>query len=314
MKHPLTTTVLLLALFLATQFIGLALVATVMPVTSTDDGTVVVEAPDTALGPPPETTATGGLLMILLGVTLGTVLILLLVKFKRFGLWKVWFFLAASLTMTVSFGVILGPRYYLLAGIIGFVLGGLKTWRPRPGVHNFTELFIYPGITILFYHILSVPVMLVLLALISVYDVIAVLRSKHMVSMAKFMTESQVFAGLAVPRELKMPTKKASTATGKLPKASALPQTQKRSTAILGGGDVAFPLLFAAVVMKELVAGGVTKLAAFGFASIISVFALGGLALLFFTAEKHKFYPAMPAVSAGCVIGWFIILILQVII
>ena len=48
--------------------------------------------------------------------------------------------------------------------------------------------------------------MLLLLALISVYDVIAVFKSKHMVSMANFQTESKVFAGLAVPRGKPIPT------------------------------------------------------------------------------------------------------------
>lgn len=310
MKHPVSTTMILLIFFLATQFLGLMLVAKAIPVSISETGEVTVETPDTALGPPPETDPSGALLMLIIGITLGTLLILLIIRFKQYNLWKFWFLLAAGLTMTVSFGVIFGEANYSYAALLGFVLAAWKIFRPNVYVHNFTELFIYPGIAVLFYHILSVPVMLLLLAIISIYDVIAVFKSKHMVSMANFQTDSRVFAGLAIPRST-TPVKKTMIENGSEKKTpdKKRSSTKKSGTAILGGGDVAFPLLFAAVVLKEFVASGMAKQTALAITSIIPVFAMIGLAALFFLARQGKFYPAMPAVSLGVIVGWGVTLL-----
>ena len=309
MKHPLSTTITLLTFFLATQLIGLFLVHLAMPVTQAPDGTIVVQAPDTAVGPPPETTDVGALFLLLIGVTIGTLLILLLVKLRKYNLWKLWFFLAAGLTMTISFGVLLGDTYYYLAGLLGFVLAAIKVFRPNPYIHNFTELFIYPGIAVLFYHILSVPVMLVLLAIISVYDIVAVFKSKHMVAMANFQTTSNVFAGLAIPR---VGANKVTATPNHTPKKSVSSSKPKKGSAIavLGGGDIALPLLFGAVVLKSLVETGVSPSSALALSAIIAVTSTLFLALLFFFSQRGKFYPAMPTVSAGAILGWLIILLL----
>ena len=66
-------------------------------------------------------------------------------------------------------------------------------------------------------------------------------------------------------------------------------------TAILGGGDIGFPLLFAGVVMKTV---GFTKVL------IIPVVVSISLFILLYFAEKNKFYPAMPFLSAGCFLGY----------
>src|SRR3989344_1951223 len=68
----------------------------------------------------------------------------------------------------------------------------------------------------------------------------------------------------------------------------------KVRTAILGGGDIGFPLLFAGVIMKEI---GLWQ------SLLIPFFALGGLAFLLWYGDEKKFYPAMPFISAGCFVG-----------
>ena len=45
-------------------------------------------------------------------------------------------------------------------------------------------------------------------------------------------------------------------------------------------------------------------------ALIIPFFALAGLAVLFWKAEKKKYYPAMPFITVGCFIGLGIIWLL----
>ena len=84
----------------------------------------------------------------------------------------------------------------------------------------------------------------------------------------------------------------------------------QRKNAILGGGDVAFPLLFAGVVMESLIVQGLSKAGAFYQSLIITATTAIALALLFFFAKKDKFYPAMPFISAGCFIGYLIVLLI----
>ena len=64
--------------------------------------------------------------------------------------------------------------------------------------------------------------------------------------------------------------------------------------ALLGGGDVVFPIILAGVVLNAL---GLLP------ALIISLGATIALATLFYYSEKGKFYPAMPFITAGCFIG-----------
>jgi len=77
----------------------------------------------------------------------------------------------------------------------------------------------------------------------------------------------------------------------------------KARIAVLGGGDIGFPLIFAGVVLKEW--GLLPSL-------IIPIFALIALAGLFYFSKEKKFYPAMPFISAGCFVGllvsWLIFL------
>ena len=64
--------------------------------------------------------------------------------------------------------------------------------------------------------------------------------------------------------------------------------------AILVGGDVFFPIIAAGVMLKPL---GLTS------AIFVIIGATLGLSYLMFFAEKKKFYPAMPFISAGIFIG-----------
>ena len=81
-------------------------------------------------------------------------------------------------------------------------------------------------------------------------------------------------------------------------------------TAILGGGDIGFPLLFAGVVMKGLMLDN-SLMVGFLKTLIIPVVVSIALFLLFVKGQKDKFYPAMPVLSAGCFIGYGILLLIN---
>lgn len=123
-----------------------------------------------------------------------------------------------------------------------------------------------------------------------------------MVKMAKFQTESKVFAGLMLHYSL---PKKANEAKSKKVKSI-------RKSAILGGGDIAFPLLFSAAVMEHLIIdAGLPQASALLQAMVITVLATAMLGLLLLKSQKEKFYPAMPFISIGCFVGYGILWLLN---
>ena len=155
----------------------------------------------------------------------------------------------------------------------------MKVFRANVIIHNFTEVFIYGALATMFVPIFNVISMFILLLLISVYDYIAVRKTEHMIKLAKFQGENKTFAGLLIP--------------------------YKKGTAILGGGDIGFPLLFAAVVMKQH---------SLGFYNYKTFFIPAAVALvlfgLFMYGKDKKYYPAMPYVTAGCLMGYLMVLLL----
>ncbi len=326
MKHPLGTTLLLVVLFVVAQVVGLVLVnlSIVSVHVNVETGQTELAHDTTAIGDRPDFLSWQTFLWIGLGVVIGTSLILLIIHFKKVHLWKAWFMLAVFLALYVSFGVLfpfpqfvvgvltyLGfPPVRLIAFILALSLAYWKIHKPNPWVHNLTEVFLYAGIAVLLVPILDVFWSLALLLAISLYDAWAVWKSKHMVALAEFQKGSQVFAGLMVPKPaakhavLSAPKKaKAAKNVKVLP---LPPRPTQATSAILGGGDIAFPLIFTGTVMEGLLLGGASRVAAFSEALLVTLGATVALALLFFYAKKNKYYPAMPFLTAGCLLGWLV--------
>ncbi|MEK6904603.1 MAG: presenilin family intramembrane aspartyl protease, partial [Nanoarchaeota archaeon] len=201
-----------------------------------------------------------------------TFIVIILIRFRLGFLWKLWFFFAVLFALSVSFSAIMSETPAL---IIALVLALVKIFKPNVFVHNFSEVFIYGGLAAIFSPVLSLFSISILLVIISVYDAIAVWKTKHMISLAKFQAESKLFAGLLVP--------------------------YGKKTAILGGGDIGFPLLFNAVLLKN-----------FGLLSLIGVlFSAAALFILLCMSKKNRFYPAMPFISAGCFLALLVIKLLS---
>ena len=115
--------------------------------------------------------------------------------------------------------------------------------------------------------------------------------------MAKYQIDKlKIFSGFFVPYL----NKKQKAMLAKT-KENAKPKKMKVNVAILGGGDIIFPIITAGVMY-----------ASFGLlqAILVPIGATLGLGYLFFMAEKKKFYPAMPFITAGIflamLIGYFI--------
>jgi len=321
MKHTLKITLILIAFFLLAQLVGLGLISKSITGISVKDGVASVDHTETILGERPEMSGAGAFLYVVIGVGIGTALVLLLIKLKKVNFWKAWFFLAVMIAISLALGVLI-PKYKYIAIFLAFVLAIFKIYRPNIIIHNLTEVLMYSGIALFLAPMLTVFWASMLLVAIAVYDFIAVYKSKHMVKMAEFQSESKVFAGLFIPYSLKKVRGRQPVVASEsvdASKALKLPKTfssskvvvEETKNAVLGGGDIAFPLIFTGVVMDSLVLQGFSKVAAFSQSLIITFFVTIALAGLFIFAKKDKFYPAMPVISAGCFIGYGILLLLQ---
>lgn len=288
MKHNINVTVFLLLLFFVSQLVGLTLMSLAGDVKVSETGQVF-EYRTTALGERPDLNPKESFFSMVIVIAVGTVLALLLIKLNLMRLWKLWFFLAVFLAITVSVGVIL-PIIPSL--IIAVILAYLKLFKPNIVTQNLSEVLVYPGIAIIFVPLLNVLWMAFLLFVISLYDMYAVWKSKHMIKLAKFQSESKTFAGMTIPYRKEEKGKKLT------------------KTAILGGGDVAFPMLFSGVVMTSLINDGMTKVSAVLHTLPIAIFATVALALLFFKGKSDRYYPAMPFLSLGCALGYLFVLLL----
>jgi presenilin-like A22 family membrane protease len=119
----------------------------------------------------------------------------------------------------------------------------------------------------------------ILLVTFSVYDIIAVYKTKHMVKMAQNMVESGAVFGLII--------------TSKKP----------RDLVILGSGDILLPLILASSVATTSVIDALT----------VSAFAAVGLFvthLIFSNQKTRKPMAALPPIATLAVIGYLVAVLL----
>jgi presenilin-like A22 family membrane protease len=305
MKHTWNVTLILAGLFLASQLLGLSLLYSASSVGTDEFGRPVLIYQETILGPRPDIQGPETLALLLSSVAFGTVFILLIIRFGRFGIWKAFFFFTVFITIWVALAVMIDA---VVALGIAIVAAALKVRARNVMIHNLTEPFLYAGMALILVPLLSVPWALALLAVISVYDYWAVFRSKHMVTIAKGLQKSMVFAGLSIPYKRSGEIEsKYDKPKGKKPKKGDY-ETEEVNTAGLGGGDIAFPLLFTGTVLQALVLSGLPKASAFLLTLILPAVLTATLVLMLWKASKGKFYPAMPVLSAGCVVGYLLVL------
>ncbi len=307
MKHPLKLTTILIIFFLVSQVLGLYIVSLNIDFKKSAE-TGKPEFVDLPTGiDRPDVNESWSWLYIVAGILLGTCLLLVLIKFKFVSFWKIWFYLAIFLCLTVALASFMSGW---IAALISLILAYFKIIKPDTYVHNITELFVYAGLAIIFVPILNIMSVVILLILISLYDMYAVWKSKHMVKLAQFQTDSKVFAGFFMPYDEKSGKVVKIVSKKGIKKVKSDKRVVKGGIthAILGGGDIAFPLIFAGVVMKYLVFE--SFLIGFLKVLIIPICATIALSYLFYKTEKNKFYPAMPFISIGCFIGYGLFLLL----
>ena len=296
MKHSVVITLILLGMFMLSQAIGLAVTAAYLPDVTpavAENGTLInVTTYHLPYGmePPEEVRPQQSLVSIVIALIIAITIMVLLMKFRAEIFLRLWFFAVVSIALgiTLNAAVKTVPYASLFVLIIAIPLAYFKVFQRNIIVHNITEVLIYPGIAAIFVPLLSIPTTIILLVIISAYDMYAVWHSGFMQRLAHYQIRTlRVFSGFFIPYL----TAQAKANLMHRPKAG---KKVKVNVAILGGGDVVFPIIVAGVVLREfsllpalLVTGGATL----------------ALAILFYLSEKGKFYPAMPFISLGCFLG-----------
>jgi len=308
MKHNVKITIILITMFVITQLIGLFVINFY-----NQEGNNLPYG----MEPPEDINPQTSIISILFAFVLAITLFFILTRINAEKFIRLWFFAVTAIAIGLSINAFilflfkntLNPYEHisLFLLIITIPLAYFKIFRRNLFVHNFTELLIYPGIAAVFVPILNILGIIILLLAISLYDIWAVWHSKFMQNMAKYQIDKlKLFTGFFVPYAGKKAKQKIKSLKQKYKNKKDLEKQFKKSKikinlAILGGGDVIFPIITAGIFYVH---SGLRS------SLIITASATLGLLFLFALARKRKFYPAMPfltiAMYLGMMISWLI--------
>src|SRR3989338_3380707 len=108
MKHSFKITLILLTIFILAQFIGLGVVYNYIdqPQTTEQGKVTFKELPVGERPPMDEKTS---FIPLTISIIIGTILLLFLLKYNLTWIWKIWFFVAVFMSLTVAIGAFLYP-------------------------------------------------------------------------------------------------------------------------------------------------------------------------------------------------------------
>lgn len=220
---------------------------------------------------------------------LGTLFLLGVIYFFKFKRGKGIFFkgiflLAIGFGNLFFFGLWL-PDVLTFTIIVILIIFLLK--KPSLALHNFALIFAVAGVGAGLGVSFTPEMVVFLLLIFSIYDFVAVYKTKHMVKMAKEMIAQRAILGIVVPQKIAdfpVPLKEVK-AGGKF--------------LILGAGDIVFPLILAV----SLVPQGIFNVL------LVALFSLLGLwvSFLIFISKKIRTpIPALPPIALFAIIGYLI--------
>ncbi len=299
MKHNTKITVLLIGMFFLTQLIGLFVFTTYVNGVQLPYG----------MEPPKEIQEKPQGPLIIIAFIIAVTLFFILIKIRAETFIRIWFFIVTILALGLAINAVLTNLniYYsqLISILIAIPLTYFKIFRRNIITHNITELLIYPGIASVFIPLLNINWTILILLFISLYDIYAVWHSEFMQKMAKYQINNlKFFTGFFIPytskkEKLKIEELKKKYGNNQVELEKQFMKSKiKINLAILGGGDIVFPIITAGVFYKTY----------FSIipALIITLASTLALLYLFMIAKKGKFYPAMPFITIGIYLGMIV--------
>jgi len=218
-----------------------------------------------------------------------TLLLVLVVYFLKFRKGKKIFFKGMFL-FTVAFGNLLFFGLWL-PGILSFglviLLIILLLKINSLVIHNLVLIFAIAGVGASLGLRLKPEMVILLLLIFSVYDYIAVYKTKHMVKIAKEMVTQKAILGIVIPQEIS----ELQTRIKKVKPGGRF--------LVLGAGDIIFPLILSSSLVPQSISNSL----------IVALFSLIGLFfgfLIFISKKIRQPMPALPPIALFSIIGYLI--------
>ena len=310
----LRQTMKILVMFMIVQFLGLLLATQVF------NGVSVVEISQSEVS-----SSAGSILPVIVGILGFTALLLIVMKFYKgrrffqlleafaiFGPSYVVFItlvgLATNQIQQVTFGNVVTYQYYIAAALSALLVLAKNKW---PRLRNTASIIASAGIGLAIGIYLSFFAVLVFMALLAVYDFVAVFITKHMVTMGRAMSEMnlsflvgasemEAIPSSSVPKSQQELAKKGMhslehrfSQIRALERQGLVPIYSRRE---LGNGDLAVPLMASVSAYKVY--------QSFTLSMVVSAGAIFGLLLTFYILNKLKRpLPAIPPLLFGILVA-----------
>ena len=226
-------------------------------------------------------------------ILISTVLIFVSVKFWRPSIRALEAF-AIFFSSWITFDLIMPVGIWIVS--LGFFLAlALTAWKMlRPTIlsQNVAAIFSGAGVGALLGASFGIVPSLIFLIILCVYDFVSVFITKHMISLAKIITERPTAFTIAAPHKFK--------------EAKLIKHKGRRKRRIhvfqLGLGDIVMPLVFSISLLSKYTI----------FNSLLSI--LGStIALIFllnYLSKKPQPLPALPFISLGTLSGFIVSMLL----
>lgn len=216
----------------------------------------------------------------------------IMVRFASVARYALSFFLVVALIAGTQF--ILSSWIGQPYNLIGAVLVALLLWAvPRVLVHDVAIILGIGGLATILGLSVTPLVAVVALAALSVYDIISVYRTRHMVTLAEHMVQSGAIFGFLVPARL----------SGFFMRRDAA--LRERAVMMLGSGDIGLPLVLATSAISQ----------SLGAALCVAGASLVGVATMHWLfAHQNRPAPmaALPPIAVSAILGYLLAILLGI--
>jgi|GEM_PF-927694 len=312
-KLLLYESLMFLAVQLITLFTGFSMVGTLE--TTIIDGTPAIEL----VRQPPITEPLSieplvASVPFLIAFVIAVILIIVLLKFLKLpivfsGLFAFIMFIGAQAVFSAALGdtplivgIITSPLLLMISTLLAIGVVAARYIKPNLITHNLAIFLGVAGVSAVLGVNLRPEVIIFLLVLLSIYDFIAVFKTRHMVTMFQDLLKRGMPLAIVVPEsaaEFKAHVKEVSRK--KLEEVSH--KHEEKKVLMLGTGDLAFPALFAVSALAE-------HYATAGFLPAIAI-VIGSIIGLVFNhyllfVKKFRFIPALPFIAAFSIAAYLL--------
>ena len=216
-----------------------------------------------------------------------SLMLLFLKKFKGKFLFEFFFSGAIIFGAQGPFGLFLSKIYAFLASVLLVVF---RFTHPRIWTQNIIIIIGISGVAASLGASIDPIFAIFILILLSVYDIIAVYKTRHMVKLFKGMAEKGAVLALVIPKKFSLWKNKFSF----------IKDENRNEFIFLGTGDIALPLFFAASAFVDGIKFSV---------AIILGATIGLIAdhIIFVTQKEKKAIPALPMIAFFSIAGYIMI-------